>query len=316
MTRHFLFVLVGRFTHLAFSNALEPLRIANRESGETLYTWSFMSADGKTATSSNDVTMLVDYDMSDLPPCDRVMVVSGNDVQDEITKPLLSLLRRARAAGKPIGTFCSGAFIFAAAGFLTDRRAAMHWEFHPGFTEKYPDVQLEQGVFVRDGQFMTSSGGNAAADMILSLIEEDHGPALARKVSDQMVYTTVRTGADKQRVSIRSMAGIKSPKLLAAVAMMEEEVEDILTIEDVAEAVDLSVRQLERLFTKYLKTSPRKYLTELRINRAKTLLIQTDMPLADIAVACGFANAASLGRAYKRQMGIFPTQQRSRFAAH
>lgn len=124
--QHFLFILAGGFSHLAFSNAIEPLRIANRMSGETLYCWSLVSENGQTATSSSGITLLVDYGLDDLPDADAVFVVSGNDVLQNISRPPLAALRKARTRGIPLGTLCSGAFIFGKAGFLDGKQAALH----------------------------------------------------------------------------------------------------------------------------------------------------------------------------------------------
>jgi transcriptional regulator GlxA family with amidase domain len=298
-SKHFIFLMVGSFSHLAFVNAVEPLRIANRMSGKHLYSWSFMSGNGATATASNGTTMLVDRGFDEDLKCDRLFVVSGNDIRDHVSKPLLAVLRRARAKGIPLGAFCSGAYIFAKAGFLAKRKAALHWEFHPGFSEQFPDVSLVPGVFVEDGPFLTASGGYAAANLMLHLIAQDHGNELALIVSDQMVYNTVRKGSAEQKISFQARSGMRCAKLARAVSIMEDRMDCSVSISEIAAEVGLSTRQLERLFARYLNTTPKKHLTKLRLERARQLFLQTEMTVMEVSIACRLALDAAVSQTWK-----------------
>lgn len=307
----YLFALVGAFSHLAFANAVEPLRIANRMSGRELYRWALMSENGTSATASNGTRMMVDHGFDAELKCDALFVVTGNDVYQNSTKPVLSLLRRARVHGITLGTFCSGAILFAKAGFLEGRKAALHWEFHPGFEEEFPNVNLVPGVFVADGPFMTASGGHAAADMLLHMIARDHGADLAFTVSDQMVCTAVRDSNVDQRISLQARAGMRVPKLAKAMSVMQDMIEMRVSCSEIAAQSGLSVRQLERLFSKYLQTTPKKYLTKLRLDRARQLLVQTEMSVMEVSVVCGFANSSHFSRSYLNLFGVRPAEQRS-----
>lgn len=304
------FALVGAFSHLAFANAVEPLRIANRMSGRELYRWALMSEDGTTAMASNGTRMLMDRGFDGELDRDALFLVTGNDVHQHITKPVLSLLRRARAWGIPLGTFCSGAIVFAKAGFLNGRQAALHWEFHPGFEEDFPEVELVPGVFVADGPFLTASGGYAAADLMLHMIARDHGEDPAQVVSDQMVYNTVREGSAEQRVSFQSRSGIRVPKLAKAVSVMQDTLDNPVSTAEIASKAGLSTRQLERLFGKYLQTTPKKYLMKLRLDRARQLLIQTEMSVIEVSTVCGFASSSHFSRAYRNLFGVRPAEQK------
>lgn len=308
---HVLILFVGEFTHLAFSNAVEPLRLANRMSGETLYTWAFASPDGGPAASSNGARMLVDHSYADVVTFDHLFLVTGNDLRDHIDKPLLAFLRRARHQRASIAAFCSGAFALAEAGLLDGRQVALHWEFHAPFREAYPDVQLSNAVFVKDGPILTAAGGQAVADLVLSLIHEQHGPHLAETVSDQMIYNTVRTEAAQQRVSFQARYGIRSEKLSRAIRVMEEDLEEIETMSRVAERTGISNRQLERLFKRYLNSTPKKYLNALRLGRARQLLQETEMSVTEVTLACGFENPSHFSRLYRQTYGVSPREQRA-----
>jgi len=310
--QHFVFVLVEEFSHLAFSCAVEPLRIANLLSGETLYRWSFASEDGQSAACSNGSVTLVHHGLDRLPKCDRLFILSGINMHAHMTKPLQTMLRRAARHGTPIGALCSGAWILAGGGFLDGMKAAIHWEFHDAFMERFPEVNLVRNVFVADERHLTASGGTATADLMLHLMERDHGADLSMAVADQMVYSAAREATAAQRVSLQSRNGIRNAHLTQAIGRMRETIEDPLSPTQIAAEIGISTRQLERLFGKYLNTSPKKYFMELRLERARHLLIQTEAPVIEIAIACGFESPGHFSRVYRAAYGVAPMQQRGR----
>lgn len=310
--QHFVFALVEEFTHIAFSCAVEPLRIANLVSGKELYRWSFASANGETAMSSNGAVTLVHHRFDKLPSCDRLFVLSGINMQRQDTRSLLAALRRERAHGTRIGALCSGAYILAKAGFLDGLQAAIHWEYHDGFMEEFPDVNLVRNVFVSDEKFITASGGTATADLMLHLIELDHGYDLSVAVADQMVYNAVRNATAAQRVSIQSRNGVRNKHLAKAIEIMRNRIDDPISPSAVAEELGISTRQIERLFGSYLNTSPKKYLMEMRLERARHLLLQTECAIAEVALACGFSNCGHFSRVYRAAHGVSPIMQRGR----
>lgn len=316
MTRptHYVFVLLPEFSHLAFANAVEPLRIANLISGETHYRWSFVSETGSPAEASNGSLTVVHHSYDDIPACDRLFVLSGVAVMRHCSRPFMAMLRRQRARGTTLGALCSGAWALAQAGFLDGRKAAIHWEFHDSFMEAFPDVALERSVFVADEPIVTASGGSATADLMLHLIGEAHGLDLAVAVSDQMVYNAVREASAEQRVSLQARQGMRNPRLAQAIALMRETLEDPLPATRIAAEIGLSSRQLERLFGKHLNTTPKKYYMDLRLERARLLLLQTEMSVSEVAYGCGFESPGHFARVYKTAYGISPVMQRSRLS--
>lgn len=313
-TKHYAFALIEEFTHVPFSCAIDPLRIANLLSGQDLYRWSLLSENGETAQSSNGIYTQVDHDFSNVPQCDRFFVLSGLNMRQHITKSLTIMLRRENTHGRKIGALCSGAWILAELGFLNGKKAAIHWEYHDAFMEKFPDVNLVRNVFVADEKHLTASGGTATADLMLHLIERDHGADLSQAVADQMVYTSVREATAEQRVSLQSRNGMRNTHLAKAIQRMHETIDAPISPSRIAEEIGISTRQLERLFGKYLNTSPKKYYMEMRLERARKLLVQTESSVIDIAMACGFESAGHFSRVYKATYGITPTLQKSRLS--
>lgn len=311
--QHIVFALVDDFTHMAFACAVDPLRIANLISGQTLYRWSYASLDGQTASSSDGTRIEVQHRFDALPDCDRLFVLSGIRMQSKDHSVLLNALRRKdRMSTTRIGALCSGSWVLALGGFLNGREAAIHWEYHDSFMEKFPEVSLLRNVFVADAKHPTASGGTATADLMLHMIAEDHGSDLSFAVADQMVYTAVREATAEQKVSLQSRSGMRNPHLAAAIARMKEQLEDPISPSEIARELGISTRQLERLFGKYLNASPKKYYMEMRLERARHLLVQTEMSIMDVAVACGFESPGHFSRVYRTAFGCTPMMQRGR----
>lgn len=311
--QHFVFALTEDFTHLAFACAVEPLRIANLVSGQDLYSWSFASADGRTATASNGSVTVVHHRFDELPPADRLFVISGLDVQKHDHRTLVKALRReARTRRTRIGALCSGAWVLAEAGLLDGQEAAIHWDYHDAFVEDFPGVTLVRNVFVADAPFVTASGGTATADLMLHLIEWDHGYDLSVAVADQMVYSTVRSGSASQRISLQSRKGIRNEHISEAVEIMRTTLDAPIPLEAIAQRVGVSVRQLERLFAGNLHVTPKRHYLEMRLERARSLLLQTEMSILEVAVASGFQSAGHFTRAYRTAYGVTPRGQRAR----
>lgn len=306
------FVLVDEFSHLAFSCAIEPLRIANLVSGRELYRWSLASENGERAVCSNGTVTLVDGGLEPMSRDSRLFLISGIHVERHVTPGLVGHIRHERARGVRIGGCCSAAYILAKAGLLDGMRAAVHWEYHDAFTEEFPQVELCPNVFVADQPFVTASGGTATADLMLYLIEERHGLDLSIAVADQMVHSAVRHGSAEQRVSVQSRHGVRNSKLARAIQLLSETSEGPVSTAAVAEELSISKRQLERLFQRYLNCSPYKYGVTLRLNKARNLLLQTECSVTDIAVACGFESASHFSRVYRAHFGVPPTRQRAR----
>jgi len=310
-TEHFTFLLVPEFTHIAFSCAIEPLRIANLVSGTDLYQWSLASENGETATCSNGTVTLVDHSYATIPSCDRLFVLSGIHVQNHVDPALLNVLRKTRIGKAKIGALCSAAYILAKAGMLDGKRAAIHWDFHDGFMEEFPEVSLESSVFVTDETIVTASGGTATADLMLNLIATTHGNDLSIAVADQMVYNAVREGTAEQRVSLQSRHGMRNPHLVKAIQVMNENLETPISPATIAVDIGISTRQLERIFGRYLNCSPKKYYVDLRLQKARNLLVQTDQSVTEIALASGFESPGHFSRVYRAKFGITPTAQQN-----
>ena len=307
--RHFALVLVNQFSHLSFAGAIEPLRLANRMSGKPLYRWTLMSDAGAPVVCSNGTRISVDAALGEVGRDDVVLVCAGVDVRANATTSLRNWLRRVARLGTVIGGLCTGAHVLAQAGLLDGRRATIHWENRDGFEEEFPDITLAKSVFVIDGNRITAAGGTASLDLMLRLIADDHGKELANAVADQMIYASIRTEVDAQRLSIPTRIGVRHPRLAEVVAMMERQIEEPASPAELAAAVGMSTRQLERLFRRYLNRSPKRYYMELRLARARNLLMQTSMSVIEVALASGFTSPSHFSKCYRAQYGTTPYRE-------
>ncbi|MBT9245315.1 GlxA family transcriptional regulator [Gemmobacter fulvus] len=308
--RRFVFLLLDRFTMLSFAGAIEPLRIANRVAGREIYRWRLAGEGGEMATCSNGAAFKLDMGLEEIDREDTLLVCGGIDVQKSTTRAITAWLRREARRGVAIGGLCTGAYALAKAGLLEGRKATIHWENQDGFLEEFEEVKLTKSVFVIDGNRLSTAGGTASIDLMLKLIASDHGEDIANTVADQLIYNAIRTDQDTQRLSIPTRIGVRHPKLSQVIQMMEGNIEDPMSPADLAEEVGMSTRQLERLFRRYLNRSPKRYYMELRLQKARNLLMQTDMSVINVALACGFASPSHFSKCYRSHYNTTPYRER------
>ena len=304
---------------LPFTAAIEPLRLANRASGQTLFDWRLVGPRGDVATCSNGTRVMLDGGLDlDAPPPGRdevVIVCGGTDIAREASKPVLNWLRKQARSGPTLGAVCTGTWILAEAGLMDGRKATIHWENHDGLAEAFPEVDLFRSVFVHDGNRLTAAGGTSSIDLMLHLIALAQGDALAADVADQMLHTAIRTGRDRQRLSIATRIGIRHPRLAAVVERIEANLENPVSPPQLAADAGMSTRQLERLFMRYLNRSPKRYYMETRLARARNLLMQTEMSIIEIALASGFSSPSHFSKCYRAQYGSTPYRERGTSAS-
>lgn len=303
------FLLVENFSHMAFACALEPLRVANLAAERELYRWHVAAEGGVEQRCSNGTVTRADMGLKDMPDA-MLIVVAGLNAKRHATPAIKTYLRRHERLGSGIiGAICCGAYVLAEAGMLDGRSCALHWGYHDAFMEDHPAVDLDPSVFVKDGRYVSSSGGTAATDLMLRLIEDAHGAEISRQTAERLVYTSVRAEGEGQRYSANSRIGIRNARLAKAVEIIEGELDEPMRTADVAARVGLSPRQLERLFGRYLNCSPKKYRMEMRLNRARELLRQTEMSVINVALACGFTSPSHFSKCYRTRFGSTPYQR-------
>lgn len=304
------FLLIDQFALMSYASAIEPLRAANILAGRDLYEWRHVSMTGRPVTASNGVSVAPDHQVGDAVELDTLLVCAGGNPAAFDHAPTLSWLRRLARQGVRLGGISGGPYVLANAGLLDGYRCTIHWEHAPALAEAYPDLDLRHSLYEIERGRLTCAGGIAALDMMVDLIEQDHGGALGAAVGEWHLRTQVRPGGAAQRMTLRERFGVSSEKALRVLAYMETHIEEPASIGRLAEVAGATPRQLQRLFLQHLGVTPmRQYLT-LRLDRGQTLLQQTTMPLTEIAVACGFVNPNHFSRAYRERFGHPPREER------
>jgi transcriptional regulator GlxA family with amidase domain len=278
--------------------------------GRTLYEWQVVSETGEPVTASNGVVVQADARLGVLGRETAILVVGGLMVKQAISRPVLTWLRREARRGMAIGAVCTGAQVIAQAGLLDGRRCTIHWENRDSFEEDFPDIELTPNVYVVDRDRYTAAGGAASTDLMLKLIARKHGAELANLVADQMIHTSIRSDTDEQRLSIPTRIGVRHPKLATVIHRMEAHIEEPVSPMVLARDAGMSTRQLERLFRRYLNRSPKRYYMELRLGKARNLLMQTDMSVINVALACGFASPSHFSKCYRALYRTTPYRER------
>ena len=316
--RSFVFFLVPDFSMIAFATAIEALRLANRMLTYDSYKWRLASIDGAPVMASNGVVVDVNTSLEEerkmLSGRDRpsmVFVCSGVNVEKFNNKSVHGWIREEHNRGVAVGGLCTGAHILASAGLLSNRRCAIHWENLPGFSEAFPKADVYADLFEVDGNIYTCAGGTAALDMMLSLISEDHDENLINAICEQALTDRVRGPHDRQRLPLRARLGVQNTRILSIIELMEANLSEPLTLLEIADHAGLSRRQIERLFRQHMGRSPARYYLEIRLDRARHLLLQSALPVVEVAIACGFVSASHFSKCYRELYGRSPQQERA-----
>jgi len=308
---HFGFLLVPNYSMIAFSLAIESLRMANRAAEKKLYTWSVYTLDGQPLKASNGLEIKPDDSIENAKEMKICFVCSGVEVTSGWSKALQFALRKIASRKRIIlGALCTGSYLLARAGLLDGYKCTIHWENITSMREEFPNAHFSDDLFQIDRDRITCAGGQASLDMMLKIIGDAHGPKLAANISEQFMCERIRGTEDRQRVPLHLHLGANQPKLTEAVTLMEANLEEPISLDELSAYVGISRRQLERLFQKHLNCVPTRYYLNLRLNRARLLLLQTSKSIVDIALACGFISAPHFSKCYRDMFSIPPRDER------
>lgn len=309
------FLLVPGFTLVGFGAAVDPLRLANMVARRTLYQCVTLTLDGAPVRSSAGVCVMPDCAAADARELDGVFVIGPNPLPPSGTEPILRWLRDQAGKGVALGGVDTGSYFLARAGLLDGHRCTIHWEDMDALLDRFPRLVVSSKLYEVYRNRASCSGGIAPVEMMIHLIGlGSGGHKIASAVAELMIYE--RRGPDeRQRTALRDVAASSHPKLVEAIKLMECNIEEPLTMEEIASHMQFSARQLERLFRDTLHCTPRQYYMQLRLERARQLLTRTNRPIADIVMACGFVSFAHFSHRYHAGFGISPSADRRRHTA-
>lgn len=309
VTRDFAFLVLPRFTFLAFASAIDPLRIANQLTQQPLYRYRLVSMDGGPVESSAGVRVEVDQGLEPLSRETTAIVCSGTDASQAADKRVLAWLRDHSRKGGGLGAICTGAYTLARAGLLGEDAPAVHWENRPAYRELFDVEPLEQ-IYVIGTRHFSCAGGEAGVDLMLALIARDHGQKLADAVAEMCLHSRRREASATQKKVYPAPMLARHPAVARVIAAMQANIATPLDREALARVFGRSPRHLERIFRAVVQETPKSYYLGLRLEEARDLLSDTTLSILEVAVATGFNSRSSFSKAYRKRFGQSPARTR------
>jgi transcriptional regulator GlxA family with amidase domain len=313
-SRRIVVVVVPPIDELDLVGPLQVFNSVNRLAGTALYTIEVVtSADRLTVEGEGGVlTFIARHHFERVEGvCDSVLLVCGLGTRSARDAALSAWLKKMAAEVRRLGAVCVGSFLLAEAGLLDGRRATAHWKFGRELAARYPAVRVEHDpLWVKDGNIYTSAGLSAGIDLALAWVEEDCGAGLAHEAARELVLFLRRPGGQPQvSVSLAAQAS-EMTKVRELQVWIADHLETRLSVEDLAERMSMSARNLERVFTREVGTTPSQYVLRMRVEAARRQLERTDRGLKHVAAATGFGSVDVMRRAFVRLLGITPARYR------
>jgi transcriptional regulator GlxA family with amidase domain len=306
----FSFLLLKDFSLLSFSSLVEPLRMANYVANKTLYNWKVVTIDNQSVMASNTLyhhpTATLEESLED----NYLWLVSGINVHQHFTAQIKKFLKIAQKSDVKVCAASTATFLLAYAGLLKNKRCTVHWQATEEFSNEFPNHNMTGELYEVDGNILTCSGGLTCLDLILELIKEQQSVYLAKSIADLFLYPAIRTSDFKQKMSLIDRYDTHKPAIIKTLSLMSGHLEEVLRIEQLAQRVNISLRQLERLFKQQFNASVRDLYIHMRLERANLLLRESDYTIAEIGYKSGFSSASYFAKCYKKQYNHPPHQTR------
>jgi AraC family carnitine catabolism transcriptional activator len=289
---------------------IETLRIANYLAPSSTFSWEVASFDGSKITASNGMTATIKTANDNLRSAEFVFILGSWGTEHYHNQKLTAWLRKRARAGERICGVELGSYIVARAGLLDGKSATIHWSWLNGFKENFDRVEVEESLFTLDSKVMTCSGGLAGVDLMLRLIEEINGSSFSGEIADQMLHHPIRSAASPQRSTMGRSTETMRPLLREAMTLIENNIEEPLTVPQIAKVLGVSQRQLERQFKKNVGCTVVQFGLLKRLQNARLLLISTDMSIRQIATASGFNTMSHFAFSFGKFFGRRPSDYR------
>ncbi len=304
------FLVVPDFTLIGLGSAIDPLRIANMVAQSVRFEYVTIAPKVGAVRSSDGVSVLADYSIANAPALDALLIVGPNPIPKRVDRSILNWLRRLDRNRIPLGGIDTGSYLLARIGLLDGYRCTIHWEDMDVLLENFPGLVVSQNLFEVDRNRCSCSGGIAALDMMIYLISLGYeGRKLAAAVSELLICE--RRGPDeRQRIPFKSLGGPMNGKLIEAVTLMQSNIEEPLSMAEIATYVGLSPRHLERIFRESVNRKPSSFYVAMRLEKARHLVLKTERSISDIATTCGFVSLSHFISRYGAEFGLTPRVDR------
>ncbi|GAA3927837.1 GlxA family transcriptional regulator [Litoribacillus peritrichatus] len=309
--KQYVVVLLPGFSNLVLGSATATVMATNSILGEDMYELRFAGFQTKQVMAEAGNLAMVE-DVLDIDEGHGLLICGGSPVSYQADSGLVQWLRENAYRFGHVAGLATGGLVLAEAGLLNNHRAAIHWWDDGYLWDKHPQVRHVSDSFSVDRQRATSRGGTSTMDMMTFLLARDHGPELAESLAQHFIRARVGGTPKTHRQLLTAQQISEQPKLQSAVELMESNIEEPLTTDDISGHVGVSRRQLERLFRKHLESVPSKYYQQIRLEHARSLLHKSDLSIMDIAQQCGYSSGAHLSTSYRNTFGMTPSEERRR----
>ena len=313
--RSYHFVIVPPFSLMSFSCAIDALRGANLVLGHRYYSWTAVSPEGGPFMSTSDIELPTTR-LADAGEPDVIVICGGNSSHTYKNPVLTNWLHEQAKKGKRIGAISDGSFVAAEVGLFDRVPSTIHWKCFDAYRELYPYLDIKASIMEISGNRFSCSGGTASLDLMLHIIQEDHGPEITSQIAVNYFHDTIRDSSSEQHITNAFRLASRNPVLAEALLLMESHLEARLTIADIANLLKISRRQLDRIFKRDVKKSPQEFYRDLRLTRAAGLLLQTNMSITEISIGCGFQSASHMGKYFQVRFGRTPGAYRKENAVY
>lgn len=309
------FILARHFTLSAFSLFVDTLRLASDvedRSGRVLCDWEVISASPQMIKASCGIQVAPTGRLGSADRFDYIAVVGGLlDVEEPLDSETMAFIKDAAQGKVTIVGVCTGSFILAAAGLLRSKLACVSWLHHEAFRARFPRQKLtSERLFAEDGRIITCAGGSAVADLAALLVKRHVGDEAEKNALEILQVERWREGGEGQSRSPLALPAHGDPRIKAGLLYMEQNLDAKLRVEQIAQHVGISRRQLERLFHEKTGMSPGAALDRIRMAKAMFLVERTSRPLIEIALDVGFENSSHFGRKFRKSFGTTPIRFR------
>ncbi|MFS4583505.1 GlxA family transcriptional regulator [Phaeobacter sp. C3_T13_0] len=301
------------FPMACLTSCIEPLRAANEISGKVAFSWTVVAETVESVASSAGVTFGTDAILADLTDYDFLFFAAGPNARFEQPARANAALQRLTRRKTRLGAFSGGVFPLARTGLIAENPLSVHWCYEAAFVAEFPDIESHSTVICDDGAFTTISGATAVFDYMLSLIEEHLGGEIMAEVACWFQHPYVRSATTSQKTPAFSTAKSKDllpKKVLRAIEHFAEHIESPIQISDVADAIGVSARSLERSFKEATGQSPLKYYRMMRMNQARQLVLYSSTSVTEIAYMVGYSTPGAFLRIYRESFGVTPINDR------
>ncbi|WP_286239328.1 GlxA family transcriptional regulator [Neptuniibacter halophilus] len=303
---------------LDVTGPLQVFASANTLLGKQAYQIRILAPDNQPVRTNSGMQLVPDLAYPDAQALDTLLLAGGRGVAAQCKDPqLIQWIRQQASQVRRLGSVCSGAFLLAESGLLKGRQVVSHWRCCDLLAREYPDMQVQpDAIWIKQDNLYTSAGVTSGIDLALALLEEDFGHSVAMEVARELVVFMKRPGGQAQYSSQLQAQEKASGVVAKAIAFIERNLGDDLSLPTLAEHCCVSERHLFRLFKNSFNHSPAAYIENSRLALAQQLVAAGDMGLEQVAQRCGFVSADNLRRVFVRRLGVNPSEYKLRFGSH